>query len=109
MVTGYSTTPWGLLAAAGMTPEDADWLLMQLPIIGYQDVPAIAAVVARVAAAGRCSACDLVHLRMAPGVRHSPAAAALAELQPGASIDQLRAALDEAEQLRLAEWGVAQR
>lgn len=108
-MTAPVLSPWGCLVAAGVDPEDADWLLMQMPTIGYQDVPAIAAVVARVAAAGRCSACDLVHLRMAPGVRHSPAATALAELQPGSSIDQLRAALDEAEQLRLAEWGVGQR
>ncbi|UBI01582.1 hypothetical protein [Corynebacterium freneyi] len=102
-------TPWAMLVAAGASEEDATWLVMQLPIIGYGDVPAIAEVIARATAAGRCSACDLMHLRMAPGVRQSPAAAVLAELQPGATIEQLRAALDEAEQVRLAELGVIPR
>lgn len=109
MVTDYSTTPWGLLAAAGMTPEDADWLLMQLPIIGYRDIPAAATVLARVAAVGQVFAADLMWLRTAQGVRRSPARAPLDELEAGATYDELRDAMDEAEQIRLAEWGVVQR
>lgn len=108
MAKNPTVTPCQVLVIAGLPPDGAASVLKQLPIIGYRDVPAIATVVARTTAAGRCSACDLAHLRMAPGVRYSPAAAPLAELQPGASIEALRAALDEAEQLRLAEWGVAQ-
>ena len=109
MVTDYSTTPWGLLAAAGMTPEDADWLLMQLPIIGYRDIPAAATVLARVAAVGQVFAADLMWLRMAQGVRRSAARAPLDALEAGATYDELRDAMDEAEQIRLAEWGVGQR
>lgn len=109
MVTDYSTTPWGLLAAAGMAPEDADWAIMQLPIVGYRDIPAAATVLARVAAAGQVFAADLMWLRMAQGVRRSPAVAPLDALEPGATDVELRAALDEAEQIRLAEWGVVQR
>lgn len=109
MVTDCSTTPWGLLVAAGMAPEDADWTIMQLPIIGYRDIPAAATVLARAFTGDCVYSADLMWLRMAQGVRRSPARAPLDELAPGASAADLRAAMDEAEQIRLAEWGVVQR
>ncbi|AYB69477.1 hypothetical protein HOU25_gp48 [Corynebacterium phage Juicebox] len=108
-MTAPVLSPWGCLVAAGVDPEDADWLLMQLPIIGYRDIPAAATVLARVAAVGQVLAADLMWLRTAQGVRRSPARAPLDELEAGATYDELRAALDEAEQIRLAEWGVVQR
>ncbi|MFC3850094.1 hypothetical protein ACFORJ_07935 [Corynebacterium hansenii] len=109
MITNYAITPWAMLVAAGLTPEDADWSIMQLPIIGYRDIPAAATVLARTAQNGQIAEADLMWLRMAQGVRRSPARAPLDELQPGASVAEVRAALDEAEQIRLAEWGVVQR
>lgn len=109
MIADYSTTPWGLLVAAGMAPEDADWTIMQLPIIGYRDVPPAATVLARAFTDDCVYSEDLMWLRMAQGVRRSPARAPLDALTLGASAAELRAAMDEAEQIRLAEWGVVQR
>ena len=108
-MTAPTLSPRGALIAAGLAAEDADWLLMQLPIIGYRDVPAIARVIARAHAAGRVSGMDLIHLRMATNIRGSAVAGPLDALRPGAPVAELRAALDEVERLRLAEWGVAPR
>lgn len=108
-MTAPTLSPRGSLIAAGLAADDADWLLMQLPIIGYRDVPAIARVIARAHAAGRVSGMDLIHLRMATDIRGSAVAGPLDALHPGAPVAELRAALDEVECLRLAEWGVGQR
>ncbi|QGS34077.1 hypothetical protein FOB82_03065 [Corynebacterium xerosis] len=108
-MTAPTPSPRGILFVAGLGADDADRLLMQLPIIGYRDVPAIARVIARAHAAGRASGMDLIHLRMATDIRGSAVAGPLEALHPGAPVAELRAALDEVERLRLAEWGVAPR
>ncbi len=109
MGTNLTVTPWAMLVTAGVEPEDAVSVLKQLAGIGYRDVPSLAAVVARAHAAGRVSGMGLIQLRMATDVRGTAIAKPLDALKPGVSADDLRSALDEAEQLRLAEWGVIER